>query len=108
MSSKAKKVAQILTESASNNTRTVPFKVLFKIDGDSRYTVVYVAGVPKDVEDDDPTIKHAAEQLFTNALNSRMWLEMYLPEQDSKKDYPFFKNLSRCDDINVMGVERIA
>lgn len=108
MSSKAKRVAQILTESASNNTRTVPFKVLFKIDGDDRYTVVYVAGVPKDVEDDDPTIKHAAEQLFTNALNSRMWLEMYLPEQDSKKDYPFFKNLSKCDDINVMSVERIA
>ena len=108
MSSKAKRVAQTLTKSALNNTRTVPFKVLFKIDGDNRYTVVYVTGIPKDVEDDDPTIKHAAEQMFINALNSRMWLEMYLPEQDSKKDYPHFKNLSKCDDINVMGVERIA
>ena len=108
MSSNAKRVAQTLTKSAPNNTRTVPFKVLFNIDGANRYTVVYIAGVPKDVEDDDPTIKHAAEQMFINALNSRMWLEMYLPEQDSKKDYPFFKNLSRCDDINVTGVERIA
>lgn len=107
MSSKAKRVAQTLT-SAPNNTRTVPFKILFKIDGDNRYTVVYVTGVPEDVEDDDPTIKHTAEQMFINALNSRMWLEMYLPEQDSKKDYPLFKNLSKCDDINVMGVERIA
>ena len=106
MSSKAKRTADDI--SATNNTRTVPFKVLFKIDEDNRYTVVYVSGVPKDVEDDDPTIKHAAEQMFINALNSRMWLEMYLPEQDSKKDYPLFKNLSKCDDINVMGVERIA
>lgn len=108
MSSKAKKMAQTLTESVPNNIRTVPFKVSFNIDGHKEYTVVYVSGVPENIEDDDPTIMHAAEQMFINALNSRMWLEMYLPEQDSKKDYPHFKNLSRCDDISVIDVERIA
>ena len=109
MSSKSKKMAQELTATAApNDTRTVPFKVAFNIDGHEEYTVVYVTGVPKDIEDDDPTVKHAAEQMFINALNSRMWLEMYLPEQDSKKNYPHFKNLSKCDDISVTGVERIA
>ena len=108
MSSKAKRMTQTLAETVPNNTRTVPFKVLFNIDGNNEYTVVYVTGVPEDIEDDDPTIKHAAEQMFINALNSRMWLEMYLPDQDSKKDYPHFKNLSQCDDISVTGVERIA
>ena len=107
MSSKAKRVAQTLTENVPNNTRTIPFKVSFNVDGNKEYTVVYVTGVPEGIEDDDPTIKHAAEQMFINALNSRMWLEMYLPEQDSKKDYPHFKNLSKCDDISVLGVERI-
>lgn len=109
MSSKAKKMTQTLAETtAPNNVRTVPFKVLFNIDGNNEYTVVYVTGVPEGIEDDDPTIKHAAEQMFINALNSRMWLEMYLPDQDSKKDYPHFKNLSQCEDISVTGVERIA
>lgn len=109
MSSKAKRMTQTLTEGGvKGNTHTVPFKVLFNIDGHKEYTVVYVTGVPESVEDDDPTIKHAAEQMFINALNSRMWLEMYLPKQDSKKDYPHFKNLSKCDDISVIGVERIA
>lgn len=107
MSSKTKRVVQTLTRVA-NNTRTISFKVTFSIDGHKEYTVVYVSGVPETVEDDDPTIKHAAEQMFINALNSRMWLEMYLPDQDNKKDYPHFKNLSRCDDISVIGVERIA
>lgn len=108
MSSKAKKMTRTLTEgNVQSNTRTIPFKVAFNIDGNKEYTVVYVTGIPENIEDDDPTIKHAAEQMFINALNSRMWLEMYLPDQDSKKDYPHFKNLSRCDDISVLGVERI-
>lgn len=104
MSSKAKKLADGMSV---QDLRTVPFKVLFNIDGGNRYTIVYVSGVPKNVDDDDPTIKHAAEQMFVNAINSRMFLEMYLPDQDSKADYPHFKNLSRCDDISVQGVERI-
>ena len=108
MSSKAKRMTQTLTEGGvQGNTRTVPFKVSFNIDGHKEYTVVYVAGVPENIEDDDPTVKHAAEQQFVNSLNSRMYLEMYMPEQDSKKDYPHFKNLSKCDDISVLGVERI-
>ena len=109
MSNKVKKMAQNLTEDGVQGvTRIVPFKVLFNIDGYKDYTVVYVTGVPEGIEDDDPTIKHAAEQMFINALNSRMWLEMYLPEQDNKKDYPHFKNLSNCNDISVISVERIA
>lgn len=109
MSSKAKKMVENLTEGGVQGiTHIVPFKVSFNIDGDIRYTVVYVTGVPEGIEDDDPTIKHAAEQMFINALNSRMWLEMYLPEQNSKKDYPHFKNLSRCDKVDVIGVDRIA
>lgn len=108
MSSKAKKMAQTLVGSVPQNTRVVPFKVSFNIDGDNRYTIVYVSGVPEGVDDDDPTIKHAAEQMFINALNSRMYLEMYMPEQDNKKDYPSFRNLSRADRIDVIGVERIA
>ena len=108
MSSKAKKLADNIPDGTpAQDLRTVPFKVLFNIDGDDRYTVVYVSGVPKDIDDDDPTIKHAAEQMFVNAINSRMFLEMYQPDQDSKADYPHFKNLSRCDNINVMSVERI-
>lgn len=108
MSSKAKKMAQSLIEdNVHGSTRTVPFKISFNIDGNKEYTVVYVTGVPQGIEDDDPTIKHSAEQMFINAINSRMWLEMYLLNQDSKKDYPHFKNLSKCDDISVISVERI-
>lgn len=108
MSSKAKKMSQTLAETAPNNTRTVPFKVLFNIDGHKEYTVVYVTGVPEDIEDDDPTIKHAAEQQFVNSLNGRMYLEMYAPEQDHRKDYPTFQNMMKADSVTVTGVERIA
>lgn len=108
MSNKAKRMAQTLAETVPNNTRIVPFKVLFNIDGHDKYTVVYVSGVPEGIEDDDPAIKHAAEQQFVNSLNSRMYLEMYTPEQDHRKDYPTFQNMSKADSVTVTGVERIA
>ena len=107
MSSKAKRVAQTLAESVPQNTKVVPFKVLFNIDGNNRYTIVYVSGVPENVDSDDPTIKHAAEQQFVNSLNSRMYLEMYMPEQDHKSDYPTFQNMMKADSVTVTGVERI-
>ena len=108
MSSKAKKITQTLTDgNVPESVKIVKFKVHFNIDGVLLYTVVSVSGVPESVEDNDPTIKYAAEQMFVNALNSRMWLEVYLPEQDPTAVYPHFKNLSKQNDIEVIDVEKI-
>lgn len=108
MSNRAKRIAEGIQLPEGGPTRTVPFKVLFNIDGNNRYTIVYVSGVPENVDNDDPTIKHAAEQQFVNSLNSRMYLEMYMLEQDHKSDYPTFQNMMKTDSVTVTGVERIA
>jgi hypothetical protein len=106
MSSKANKMAKDMA-GQKVDTKVVPFKVNFKVDDSSVYTIVYVSGVPKELDPDDPTIKHAAEQQFVNFINSRVYLEMYEPEQDHKNDYPTFLNMSKAYKVIVTSVERI-
>lgn len=107
MSSRANKIAKTLADSVPNNTFVVPFKVNFVLDGTNKYSIVTVSGVPEGVDPDDPTVKHAAEQQFVNALNSRMYLETYSPNQDHRNDYPMFRNLMKADTVEVISVERI-
>lgn len=106
MSSKASKMSKYIAE-ANKDTKVVPFKVNFKVDDSNVYTIVYVSGVPKDLDPDDSTIKHAAEQQFVNYINSRMYLEMYEPEQDYRNDYPTFLNMTKPVKVTVTSVERI-
>ena len=108
MSSKAKKMAMnIVADATAGNKVVVPFKVTFKVDDNEVYTIVYVSGVPENMDPDDPTIKHAAEQQFVNFLNSRIYLEMYEPNQNHRTDYPIFLNMSKALKVKVTNVERI-
>ena len=111
MSSKVNKMANDMAVPAGK-TKVVPFKISFSVETndsweDEVYTIVYVSGVPEDLDPDDSTIKHAAEQQFVNFINSRVYLELYEPKQDYKNDYPTFLNTSNALKITVINVERI-
>lgn len=109
MSSKAKKMAEdILPNGQEEKTKTATFKIAIEIDNKSYYCIVSVSGIPETTPDDDPLIKHTAEQMFINALNSRMFLEVYLPDEaDYTEYYPHFINLFKADSIGVHEVEKI-
>lgn len=109
MSSRAKKMSQTLTEgSVQGKTKTATFKIAIEVNCKCYYCIVKVSGIPETTPDDDPLIKQAAEQTFINTINSRMFLEVHLPDEtDYTQYYPHFINLSKADNIDVHEVEKI-
>lgn len=70
-------------------------------------TYMLITGVPEDlpVEYEDTVLK-TAERQFAQALNSRIYIEFYNPDEDSKDEQPFFINMSKLLSVKVIGVSK--
>ena len=74
----------------------------------SKTVYVKVVGVPKDLPPEmENTVVSHAEKMFADMLNSRMYQEFYNRDKTSKDEDPVFINLSRVDEIKVVGVKKI-
>lgn len=108
MSSRAKRTADGIQRPEQIRTKIATFKITIEVDSKCYYCIVKVSGIPETTPDDDFLIKQTAEQTFINTINSRVFLEVHLPDEtDYTRCYPHFINLSKIDNIDVHEVEKI-
>lgn len=69
---------------------------------------VKVTGVPEDlpVEMEKTVVSHA-EKMFAEMLNSRIYQEFYNRGKTSHDEDPIFYNLTKLDEIKVVGVVKL-
>ena len=53
------------------------------------------------------TVISHAQKIFAEMLNSRIYQEFYNRDKTSKDENPIFYNLSRVDEVKVVGVKKI-
>lgn len=110
MSSKAKRTANNISATKEVDDVSVPVRLSLNLhwynpEADlPKDTFVTVQGVPKEMLDQEELIKHTAEQTLVSYINSRQFLELYVPGKSAKDSLPEFYNLSKVDQIQVKEV----
>ena len=111
MSSRAGKMEkQIVAQNLpSMDTKEVTYEIDVEVEGfGSKAALVVVTGIPADLPAEyEPTIERTAEAQFTQALNSKTFLEFYNPGKSAKDEQPTFINLTTCKWIKVHSITKI-
>lgn len=69
---------------------------------------VKVTGVPEDLPAEmEHTVVSHAQKIFAEMLNGRIYQEFYNRGKTSQDENPIFYNLSRMDEVKVVGVTKI-
>ena len=70
-------------------------------------TYMLITGIPEDLPAEyEGTVLKTAERQFTQALNSRLYMEFYNPGKDSKDEQPFFINMNKLLSVEVISVSK--
>ena len=116
MSSRAGKMEKSMiiqqTEQAEKKVKDVDIQIDVDIykDCDVRSKSVYikVTGVPEDLPPEmEGTVVSHAQKIFADVLNSRLYQEFYNRDKTSHDEDPVFINLSRVDELKVVGVKKL-